>query len=582
MPDTAEIKIDPKTNQLLREGVSSIVNPYDSYALEMAMRVKDETPAARITVISMGPRQAEHALRQCLAAGADEAYLLSDPAFAGSDTLATSYILAAAIRCIGPFDLILCGRQAIDGDTAQTGPALAEFLDIPQITFAKKININKGAVLAVRETEHGTETWRASLPALVTITKPEFEPRSPTLSAKLAAKRAGVSVLTIDDIEADPVRCGLKGSPTMVRSSYTPCAKKNCVLVQDVNELIVILVKALKKKRESLPLPRGGSATGAGRDFSANTWAWLENPSETEIIRHGRHVANLLKTGLTAVMLGHEIENAAQALHGADRVIFIDSPALAEYNTELFTAAMQRLVQMYKPDTLLFGSSCNGRDFAPRLACRLQTGLTADCTGLDVNTQTGHVQWIRPAFGGNLMAVIECRTRPQMGTVRLGGNIAQSITACAPEIIREQIELPQPRARLIERHEETYSGDSLVKAEIIAAGGRGMGSQFALIHNLAQALGGSAAASRAAADAGWLPHTHQVGQTGRMVGPRLYIACGISGAAQHLAGIAGAETVVAINSDLEAPIFRHADYGIVGDVREVIPALIEELKRKSP
>ena len=571
VPDTAEIRTDPKTGNLLREGLPAVVNPYDKYALELALRIKDEHPGVKVTMVSMGPRQAEAALRQCLAMGADKAVLLSDRAFGGADTLATSYVLARAVRHLGAFDLILCGRQAIDGDTAQTGPALAEQLGWPQVTLVKELQVSADRIRATRETSRGTEVWQAALPALVTVTKPGFEPRVPTLRASLAAKRAAVTVLALDDIAADPARCGLRGSPTAVRKTYTLAAKKACVFARDANELVALLLQ-----QKSRPKQEQASHVQATPHKATDVWAWLESPAETALLHQARQLAGKLGTGLAAILLGHEITQAAQALRGADRVIFMDDPAFAQYHTESCTAAMHLLVEKHKPGTLLFPASCNGRDLAPRLACRLQTGLTADCTGLDLNPQSGRVQWIRPAFCGKLMAVIECKTNPQMGTVRTAGG-ELSMAGAPAEVIQESVpDLPVAGAQLLERQDALEQGDALSGAEIIVAGGRGM--DFALLRELAAALGGCVAGSRAAADEGLIPRARQVGQTGTMVSPKLYIACGISGAAQHVAGITGAGTVVAINSDPEAAIFDVADIGIVGDAREIVPAMIKLLQ----
>ena len=239
VPDTAEFRIDPATNNIIRRGIPSIVNPFDLYALEMAVRLKEEHLAVGITALSMGSRQAEATLRHCLSIGADKAYLASDSAFAGADTLATSYVLAKAIRCIeaeeGPFHLILCGKQAIDGDTAQTGPELAEHLGYPQVTCVKEIYLNGDGIQAIRESSRGFERWESSLPAVMTISTLDFEPRSPTAGAKLAAKRAIVRTLRIEDIQAVPERCGLKGSPTAVRETFTLPQKARRVLIDGKN-----------------------------------------------------------------------------------------------------------------------------------------------------------------------------------------------------------------------------------------------------------------------------------------------------------------------------------------------------------
>jgi electron transfer flavoprotein alpha subunit len=290
---------------------------------------------------------------------------------------------------------------------------------------------------------------------------------------------------------------------------------------------------------------------------------------------------------LVAVVIG---ANAGQAVrsagaYGADRVILLEDDFYAEYNTEIYTDALERLIETYKPDAILFGATSTGRDLAPRIASRVKTGLTADCTELSVDPDTGNVQWTRPAFGGNLMAVIECpRTRPQMGTVRPGVfKKAVYNGDNAAELVRASIEKPAgSRTRIIDRLADAAEEMvNLEEAEIIVSGGRGLGrpENFALVKALAEALGGAVGSSRAAVDAGWISHAYQVGQTGKTVGPKLYVACGISGAIQHLAGMSSSETIVAINRDPDAPIFGVADYGIVGNLLEVLPALTEEVKR---
>lgn len=236
VPDTTEIKINPETNTLIREGVPSIVNTFDAFALEMAARIKDKQ-GAKIVVMAMGPEQAKSALKECLSVGADKAYLVSDRAFGGSDTLATGYILSKAVKTVeaeeGPFDIIFCGKQAIDGDTAQTGPQLAEHLDYPQITCIIEIEAEDGKIRAKRETEYGKEIWEAPMPAVVTVTKPAFEPRYPTIKSKMAANKATIQVLTLNEVKADVERSGLKGSPTKVKKTFVPVRNKNGVIISE-------------------------------------------------------------------------------------------------------------------------------------------------------------------------------------------------------------------------------------------------------------------------------------------------------------------------------------------------------------
>ena len=239
VPDTTEIRIDPETNTLIRAGVPSIVNPFDAYALETAARIKDER-GGRITVMTMGPPQAKEALIECLGVGADKAYLVSDRVFGGSDTLATSYILSGAIRAVeakeGPFDVIFCGKQAIDGDTAQVGPEIAEHLDRPQVTYAVEVTAGGSGIVVKRENDDGYALIEMQTPCLVTVTKPAFEPRLPTIKSKLAAKKAEIVGITSEDVELDLSQCGLKGSPTKVKKTFTPQVKKGGLRITEEDD----------------------------------------------------------------------------------------------------------------------------------------------------------------------------------------------------------------------------------------------------------------------------------------------------------------------------------------------------------
>ena len=234
VPDTNEIRVDPETHTLIRKGVPSIVNPFDTYAQEVGVRLKEQM-GGKLIVISMGPEQAKEAIKSCLAVGADDGYLISSRNFGGSDTLATSYILSEAIKAIEEkeglkFDLILCGKQATDGDTAQVGPEIAEHLNLPQITYALDILENDGEVQVKREHDSGYDMISVKLPAVITVVKLPYEPRYPTIKSKMAAKKKEIPVLTEADIPAIRLEeCGLKGSPTRVKKTFTPVREKNGV-----------------------------------------------------------------------------------------------------------------------------------------------------------------------------------------------------------------------------------------------------------------------------------------------------------------------------------------------------------------
>ena len=326
---------------------------------------------------------------------------------------------------------------------------------------------------------------------------------------------------------------------------------------------------------------------------SLDTWVYIETDRNgkplsvgQELLRPGRDIARGQGGTLTAVVLGCGIHEAVKAANqsGADRVIYVDDPALRDYNTALYTQSLFSLIRKYEPEVVIIGATPNGRDLAPRLSCRLGTGLTADCTALSFDSATGCVEWVRPAMGGSLMATIVCpQHHPQMGTVRPGVFKRPTRQAGHAELISESF-AAQPDSAAVQILEYIFEEDGgeqgLADAEIIVSGGRGLGSAegFALLRELAEALGGVVGASRAAVDSGWIGHSHQVGQTGATVTPKLYIACGISGAIQHTVAIGGAEKVIAINSDPGAPIFQHCDLGIVGDLYQVLPPLIEKLR----
>lgn len=238
VPDTTEIRINPETNTLIRDGVESIVNPFDSYALELAARIKDHNNDAKIVILSMGPPQAKVAIEKCLSQGGDVGYLVSDRAFGGSDTLATSYIISVALKYIenieGKFDLIFCGKQAIDGDTGQVGPEVAEHLDYPQITYAVEAEYRDKRFIVKRETEDGFEKVESVMPCVVTVTKPFFEPRYPTIKSKLDSFKAEINVLSLASISnINPERIGLKGSPTKVKRTFTPSVKKGGIMINE-------------------------------------------------------------------------------------------------------------------------------------------------------------------------------------------------------------------------------------------------------------------------------------------------------------------------------------------------------------
>lgn len=305
-----------------------------------------------------------------------------------------------------------------------------------------------------------------------------------------------------------------------------------------------------------------------------------------ELIGKAKELAADLSTDVTAVLLGHDVKALTKdlAIYGADRIIVVDDPTLKEYTTEPYTHAMHEVITQYKPEVVLYGATAVGRDLAPRVSARVKTGLTADCTSLEVDADTKNLRMTRPAFGGNIMATIMCPDhRPQMATVRPG--VMQRISKIADAVanVEEFVVNFTPNNKFVTVEEiikKVSNKVDIMDAKILVSGGRGVGSpeNFKVLQDLADVIGAEVSSSRAAVDAGWTEKDQQVGQTGKTVRPHVYFAIGISGAIQHLAGMEEADIIIAINKDEYAPIFDVADYGIVGDYAKVVPALTEKLK----
>ena len=332
----------------------------------------------------------------------------------------------------------------------------------------------------------------------------------------------------------------------------------------------------------------------ATEDLSAykDVWVFGEQfhgkiaPVVYELIGAGRQLADDRKSQLAVVVLGDNLENAARELAGypVDKVYLYEAPELANYDGERYSRVLSDLVREHKPEIMLAGATTQGRSFMSQVAVRIYTGLTADCTGLAIGDD-GLLYQTRPAFGGNVMATILCPyTRPQMATVR------HKVFPMSPvrsngskaEVIRLN---PKPqlfgsRSEILDFIEQCEATVNIVEADVIVSGGRGIQdpANFAIIEDLAKTLGGAVGASRAAVDAGWIPYCHQVGQTGKTVCPKLYIACGISGAVQHQAGMSSSDTIIAINKDPDAPIFQIANFGFVGDCLEIVPMVTKKIK----
>jgi electron transfer flavoprotein alpha subunit len=386
------------------------------------------------------------------------------------------------------------------------------------------------------------------------------------------------------------VRCGLcvKACPFGAISQ----AERKALPVLDLQKCTLCGACVQACKFESIWMQEKAAPSQDLSTFK-NVWVFAEqHDGKVQTITHellgeGRKLANDLGMKLCAVLLGHDLKRQPAELiaRGADSVYVVDRAELAHFQDEAYAAVLVDLIRRHKPNVFLFGASTLGRSLVSRVAIKTNAGLTADCTGLAIDPETQHLLQTRPAFGGNIMATIVCpNARPQMATVRHKVMKEAEVTpGRAGDVILEQVAeaLVQSRARRLKFVPEVETTMNIAEANMIVAGGRGLqtAENFQMLRELAGVLGAGVGASRAAVDSNWIPYSHQVGQTGKTVCPKIYIAVGISGQIQHLAGMQSSDIIVAINKDPEAPIFKVATYGIVGDLFQVVPKLTQELRK---
>ena len=597
VPEVAEIKFNPETNTIVREGVPNVVNPFDRRALAEAIRLRDLC-GGEVVVVAMGPPQAREALVDCLGAGADRAIHLLDPAFAGSDTLATAQALSLALRRERS-DIIFCGKYSVDAETAQVGPELAELLDLPQITGATRLQLSDDhkTITVDRETDDGFETIECDLPVLLTAAERLIRPIKVKEPQLQAGRAKPILEVTAADLSDDPSIFGVAGSPTSVQEIRSLGRTRQVEMIGgDVGEKAATLIERLESrgafgnKRDARAVEIAPRATVESED-GREVWVIAETMDgrlrrvNFELLGKGIELAQKLKARLAALVVGAGASGHLKALaaHGAESVYVADDSRLARYSTAAYTSVLVDAITTYKPVVVLLPSTSNGRDLAPRVAARLRVGLTADCIDLDVDDRGALVQY-KPAFGGNIVALIHSRTLPQLATVKPG-----MLQAAKPDESRtaKVISLSVPnlsdqRARVREvRKEVSLEVAELDEAERVICVGTGIGGveNLAAIEVLARTMNAQVGATRRVVDQGWLPRHQQIGLTGKVIAPCLYVGIGVRGALNHTIGIQQAGTIVAINNDPEAEIFHTADFGIVGDWATIVPALIAALRQ---
>ena len=598
VPNPSHVRLDPETRRMVREGVPLELNEFDVYAVTEAIRLRD-AHGGEVVTMTMGPPQAEEALRMTLAMGADRAIHLNDKVFAVADTLGTSRTLAMALEKEGA-ELVLCGRKTVDSETWQVPPEVGAFLGWEQLTNVDRLELADGGLRARRVTDEGFDTYELGLPAVMSVTEGINEGLWPAKRDVEATDSEGrIELWTaadlVDDVEEGDRRFGQAGSPTRVLAVKDVTPERHGEIAsspeQAAGRILELLSESEGAPASSWEKPeRLGDKPGRSYDC----WTVVElvegapRRVSLELLGKGRELAGKLGGRNVALVLGSGLADVAReaARHGAERIVLVDDERLDEYHPETFAAALRHVVERERPHALLIPSTAQGRDYGPRVAGELELGMTGDCVDLGVD-RAGRLIQYKPAYGGNIVSVIMGATTPQLATVRPGmfAPVEPRDDVEAEVLALDVDDLPEPRTRLVTREQDRATAAyELDAAAVCLCVGKGVGGPEALPEIEAQAgrLGAAVGASRDVTDAGWLPKNRQIGLTGRAIAPRLLLEVGVRGAFEHMAGSVRAGVIVAVNANERAPIFEHADVGVVGDWRETLPALVDAVEGKLP
>ena len=608
-----------------RTKAKSIINIDCQFGLEAGLQLKKQYPDARMIVCSMGPQSFGTALKTAISMGYDEAYLLSDRKLGGSDTFATGLAIGTMLKHLGftkdskePF-IIVAGRQTSDGDTAHVPSQVAENIGIPQATFVESVKADgEGNVIAKRIIEGGYQMMKLPMPCVISLTATGIPPRKPSLSGAIKARKAAITTLGVDDIHLGTEKIGINGSPTIVAKVVNIVSERAPITMSEghneaslVDSLITNFNKGgntLQKKEETAKkeTERPDYPEKDFRDGSRGilTWAEITNGNVSrpslELLSPARKLAIQLgnDTKVMTLLIGKNVQPLAQTLieHGADEVIMVDHEKLEEYLVLPFSDIFEQVIKDRKPEIALFAATTAGRELAPRIGMKTGSGVTADCTKLEIGEYINGKEKIiytpilesqRPTYGESKLATILGFVCPQISTGRPGTfevpkreEGRQGIVSTFKPVLKDK--------DFVVEIMKTVRGEgglqNLFEADVIVSGGRGTtGDSLGLVKALAEALKSQGinaewACSRPVVDEGVAEYARQVGQTGKTIRPKLYIAVGISGAIQHIAGMKESEKIIAIDHNPKASIFHHADFGIVGEYQDILPELIERVK----
>jgi len=608
-----------------RTKAKSIINIDCTFGLEAGLQLKKQNPESRLIVCSMGPGSFDVALRTAISMGYDEAYLLSDRKLGGSDTYATGLAIATMLKHLGftkdskdPY-IILAGRQTSDGDTAHVPSQVAENIGIPQATFVESVKSDgTDNVIAKRIIEGGYQMMKLPMPCVISLTPTGIPPRKPSLSGAIKARNLKITTYGIDDIGLGTEKIGISGSPTIVAKVINIVSERPPITMSEghneaslIDSLIANLKKGgnvlVKKEAEAKKdTERPDFPEKDFRDGSSGilTWAEITNGNVSrpslELLTPARNLAKQLGVGTKVITLiiGNNVRPLAQILieHGSDEVILVENDQLEEYLVLPFSSIFEQVIKARKPEIALFAATTSGRELAPRIGMKTDSGVTADCTGLEIGEYVDKKEKViytpilesrRPTYGESKLATILGFVCPQISTARAGTfevpkrvEGRQGIVSNFKPVLNDQ--------DFVVEILKTVRGEgglqNLFQADIIVSGGRGTTTDnLGLIKALAEALKSQGvnaewSCSRPVVDEGVAEYARQVGQTGKTIRPKLYIAVGISGAIQHIAGMKEAEKIIAIDHNPKANIFHNADFGIVGEYQDILPELIERVK----
>ncbi len=609
-----------------RTKAKSIINIDCQFALEAGLQLKKQYPNLRLLACSMGPVSFKTSLRKALSLGYDEAYLLTDKQLSGSDTFATGLALSTLLQHLGFSKeskekfIILAGRQTSDGDTAHVPSQVAAHLNIPQATFVEKIQLFEDeTIIAERIIEGGFQKVKLPLPCVLSLTPTGVALRKPSLYNTIKAQNKTIYQFGIKDINLDSKNIGINGSPTIVVKVQDMISERLPVkMMQGVSEKIKVenLILSLatinktsqqkeEKQYQKKEIPDFPIQDIRGEFRGILTWAEVVNQgisySSIEMLNVARQLQIQLdkETKITTLLIGDKISHLAKELiaYGADEVIVVENNRLKEYQILPFTSIFTQCIQNLKPEIVLFAATTSGRELAPRIAVHTGSGVTADCTKLAISYYINRKKQIiiypllhsyRPTYGESKLATILGFKFPQISTARPGTfNILPYDTSRQGKISNFSPILHENDfcVHLLQTFRNENNLQNLFDTDIIVSGGRGaISDNLQLIKDLVEVfrqkgIKSDWGSSRMVVDEGYAEYKRQIGQTGITVRPKLYIAVGISGAIQHIAGLKEAKTIVAIDENPKAPIFKYADYGIIGRYQDILPELIEQFSQ---